>query len=200
MRAFLALGLVALLLTAGAAWATDIGIGVYGGPSIPVLMQDTGSGTVFGARVPVKFSGFPFTFEPYAGFTKMGEGKQTVEGYGELTRAAYSGTTFGANVLLASPMGAGIKFFPFAGIGTNKFTRDGSPDLSEIGYTFGLGLGAGLTSQISLIARGEVNMVKTDETSRKFANVTVGLTYGLFGPSGYSNESAPKGTPHGRKP
>jgi hypothetical protein len=198
MRASLVLGLVALLLTAGAAWATDIGIGVYGGPSFPVLMQDTGSGTVFGARVPIKPSGFPFTFEPYVGFTKMGEGKQTIDidgyDYGPLTRAAYSGTTFGANVLLASPMGAGIKFFPFAGIGTNKFTRDGSPDLSEIGYTFGLGLGAGITSQISLIARGEVNMVKTGETSRKFANATVGLTYGLFGSSGYS------GGPERRKP
>jgi hypothetical protein len=184
MKAFLALGLVALLLTAGAAWATDIGIGAFGGPSFPVIQQDVKAGTTYGARLPVKFSGFPFTIEPYVGLSKMGEGKQTVEGFGEVTRAAYSGTTFGANLLLASPMGAGMKFFPYAGVASNKYTRDGSPDLSEIGFTFGLGLGAGLGDKLSLIVRGEMNMVKTGDTSRKFGNATVGLTYGLLGGGG----------------
>jgi hypothetical protein len=106
------LSLVALLVGAGAAWATDVGIGAFAGSSIPVIQQDVKSGTTFGVRVPVKLTGFPLTFEPYLGLSKMGEGLQTIEGYGEVTRAAFSGTTFGFNVLLGSPMGTGLKSFP----------------------------------------------------------------------------------------
>jgi hypothetical protein len=63
-----------------------------------------------------------------------------------------------------------------------------------------MGLGVGFTPNVSLIARGELNMVKTGETSRKFGNVTLGLTYHLVSSSGSSSRYSPAGAPPGRKP
>ncbi len=204
MRAGVALCLAALLLTAGAAWAVDVGIGVFGGPSYPALMQDSGRGSTFGVRVPVDLGVF-FTLEPYFQSYKMGEGKRTLDDGTVFTRAAFDGTSFGANVILGSPMGTGFKFFPYGGIGTTKLTRPASVDLSEVSYMFGLGLGAGFTPKISLIARGDFNMVKTGDTSRKMVNATVGLTYNLFSsPSAPSLLRGPKplgsDAPEGRNP
>jgi len=73
----------------------------------------------------------------------------------------------------------GFKFYPFAGIGKYKLERTGT-DIDEMGYNFGLGIGIGATPKISLQIRGELEMIKTEDTSRKFGNATVGLTYGLM--------------------
>ncbi|HVP39928.1 MAG TPA: outer membrane beta-barrel protein [Candidatus Saccharimonadales bacterium] len=199
MRRCVGLCLAGLLLAAGTAWAVDIGVGAFGGPSFTVLQQDAQRGSTYGVRVPVKMIPI-LTVEPYLALYKMGEGKQTVEGYGDVTRSAFDGTTFGANVILGSPLGGGFKFYPFAGIGTNKLTRDGSADISDVGYTFGLGLDLGLVSNLSLTARGELNMVTTGDTSRKFANATVGLTYQLFQSGGGPPLAGPATQPPRRQP
>ena len=47
-----ALLLGALVLPAGAQ-AVSVGAGVFAGPSIPVVQEDTGSGVQFGLRVPI---------------------------------------------------------------------------------------------------------------------------------------------------
>ncbi|MBI5836574.1 MAG: hypothetical protein HZB25_04955 [Candidatus Eisenbacteria bacterium] len=182
MKCILGLCLAALLVSAGVAQAVEIGVGAFGGASYPVIMQDAGRGTTYGVRMPIK-GGFPLTFEPFFQLYKMGEGKQTVDDTVQVTRAAFDGTTFGANVILGSPMGMGLKFFPYGGLNFTKLTRTASEDISEMGFNFGLGLGLGLNEKLSIIARADANMVKTGETSRKFGNVLVGLNYGLIGPA-----------------
>ena len=169
----------ALPLRAGTAAAASVGVGVFAGNNITIVQDDNKGGSVVGARVPLVLSSF-FTIEPYYARSSGGEVTDTF-GDHTYTRSGFDVKSFGANVVLGAPVGtAGFKFFPYGGIGSNKLTREGSEEISESGYNFGLGLGAGLSTDASLIVRGGVNMVKTGDTSRKFAEVTANLYYNLF--------------------
>jgi opacity protein-like surface antigen len=185
MRASPLLVILLLLSTAGLAAAATVGIGAFGGTSVPIIQEDTGGGSMFGARVPINLVSI-LTVEPYYATSSLGTKTQTVDGV-NYTRTGFDVKSYGANVILGTITGgAGFKFFPFAGIGQNKLTRVGSDDISEVGYTFGLGIGVAPTDAISVIARGEINAVQepkiltTNDSTRKFANVTVGLSYNLF--------------------
>jgi hypothetical protein len=167
--------LLALALTAGTASAASVGIGAFGGVSIPVVQDDNGQGMIFGARAPVKL--IPLvTVEPYFAMTTGGEKDQSVEGY----TISYEGvdvTGFGANVMLT--MGGPLQFYPYAGIGSFKTKRTGL-DETYTGYNFGLGLGFSPSPQFSLHLRGELAAAVDGDISRKWANVTVGVTYDAF--------------------
>lgn len=179
MRASPLLVILLIISTAGLAAAATVGIGAFGGTSVPIIQEDTGGGSMFGARVPINFVSI-LTIEPYYATSSLGKKTQTVDGV-DFTRTGFDVKSYGANLILGTITGgAGFKFFPFAGIGQNKLTRVGSDDISEMGYTFGLGIGAAPTDAFSIIFRGEANLVKTGDTSRKFANVNVGLSYNLF--------------------
>lgn len=173
------LATAALLFRAGASPAASVGVGVFGGTSITVIQDDNKGGSIFGARVPINLVSI-LTVEPYYGRSSGGEVTEVFDNL-TFTRTGYDVKTFGANLVLGSPVGsAGFKFFPYAGLGSNKLTRTGSDEIKETGYNFGLGLGAGVTPDFSLIARGGVNMIKTGDTSRKFADVTLNLYYNIF--------------------
>lgn len=172
--------LLALALGAGvgAAGATPIGVGVYGGLSVPILQGDVKTGSIVGVRAP--FSILPIvTVEPFYASSALGDAKETLGGI-SYTRSGFDGKAYGLNAMLGNPNGSGLRFYPYLGIGKFKLTRDGSADIDEVGYDVGLGLGVGATPRISLQVRGELNLVKTGDTSRKFGNVTAGLTYGLL--------------------
>ena len=62
---------VALLVTAPAAsHAAEIGVGAFGGYSIPVQQDDVDNGPVFGLRAPVKLLPL-LTLEPYFGMSTL---------------------------------------------------------------------------------------------------------------------------------
>ena len=166
-----------LLLAAGAAHATGVGVGVYGGVSYPIIQDDVKSGTLIGFRAPISLVPM-ITVEPFYASSSLGDAEETLGGI-EYTRDGFDSKAYGVSVMLGNPAGMGFKFYPFAGIGKYKLERTGT-DIDEMGYNFGLGIGIGATPKISLQIRGELEMVKTDETSRKFGNATVGLTYGLM--------------------
>ena len=161
------------------AHAVTVGIGAYGGTSVSVIQQDNKGGGIFGARLPVSLIPL-FTIEPY--FATSSGGKLTkVFGDHSYTRSGFDQKVFGANLLFGSAIaGRGIKFMNSLGISSNKLTRAGSTDISEMGYSEGLGLGVGVTPEIALIVRGDLSLVKTGETSRKFANATINLYYTLI--------------------
>ncbi len=98
---------------------------------------------------------------------------------GPVTRDGGKVTAWGANLLLSTgtPM---FKFFPFVGIGTNKDARAATADLTKSGYNFGLGLGLGLPMKLAVDVRGEMQMIVNGDVSRKFANVTAGVSYRFF--------------------
>lgn len=96
------------------------------------------------------------------------------------TRDGGDMTSVGANVLFS--FGSSARFYPFAGIGRYTLEREGSEDVEEMGYNFGLGFAFDIPGLNGLGAdlRGEFAMVKTDETSQKYGNVTAGIKYNFF--------------------
>ncbi|HYM80211.1 MAG TPA: outer membrane beta-barrel protein [Candidatus Limnocylindria bacterium] len=175
MKKMFATVLVALALGSTTATAASIGIGAFGGASIPIVNDLSSNGSQFGVRVPVNLVPL-LTVEPFFATSSLGNVEET---FGPTTfeRDGGKNTGFGANVLFT--FGTGVQFFPFAGIGSYKIERDGSEDITDIGYNFGLGIGFSPIPKIGVNARGEFNMVTTDETSQKFANITLGASYSL---------------------
>jgi hypothetical protein len=183
MKRVLLVGLVALALIPGVARAVTIGVGAFGGTSTPVLQDDTGSGAVFGLRVPVNFVPL-ITVEPFFAKSNGGDKTQTVAGL-SYTRDGIDVTSYGANVLFT--FGTGIQLYPFAGIGSSNLKRTGL-DATQTSYDFGLGLGfklpgIGPVSGLSANVRGALDMVTdpaSTQVSRKWGEVSVGVSYGVF--------------------
>jgi hypothetical protein len=176
MRPILVVAALALAFLAGPAWTADIGIGVLGGISIPVANEPAEQGSQLGVRVPVNLLPL-ITLEPYYSRSALGDGEVTVGGV-TYTRDGGEVTGFGLNALLTfgSPL---FKLFPIVGLGSYRIEREAAEEISKAGYNFGLGFGVSPIPKLSLSLRGELAMVPTDETSQKFANVTVGAAYSL---------------------
>lgn len=174
MKRIFALLLLALVAGAGTAQANEIkiGAGAFGGYAVPLIQEDAGSGAMFGVRVPVKVSSM-FTIEPYYMTSSLDEVSEEMGGI-EYTRDGFDMKSIGGNVLLF-----GGTFYPYVGLGSYKLTREGSEDINELGWNFGLGLGFPLAEKFRLDIRGEMDMIVTDESSRKFGAATAGLTYNL---------------------
>ena len=168
---------LSVLLAAGTANATGVGAGVYGGLSFPVLQEDVGSGSIYGLRAPISVSSI-ITIEPFYASSSLGDVEETFGGI-DYTREGFDQTSYGANVLFGNIGGPGFHFYPYAGLGKFKLERAGT-DIDEIGYNFGLGFGIGVAPKISLQVRGELEMVKIEDTSRKFGNVTGGVSYSFM--------------------
>jgi hypothetical protein len=175
MRRILPVMLLALVLGAGAANAVGVSIGggLFGGLSIPILQDDSKQGTLYGLRLPV--SVLPLlTIEPYWATSALGDVEETFGGL-PYTRDGGKVTAYGVNALLA--MGGPLRFYPFVGIASHKLTREAADDLTRVGYNFGLGLGFSAIPKLDVDVRGELNMILLGETSRKFANLTAGVSY-----------------------
>jgi hypothetical protein len=174
---FVALALV-LACIPGKAGAIGIGIGAFGGTSIPVSQEDVKTGGTYGIRIPLTI--IPLvSVEPYWGESKLGDGTQTVGGV-TTTVDGFHNTSFGVNAMLGSLMRApGIKFYPYIGIASTKLTRSGFEDIKKSSYNFGLGGAVGL-AKLALHGRAEMNVIDTNDKTRKFANLTVGLSYDIF--------------------
>lgn len=168
---------LALLVTglATTAHAASIEVAPYGGLSIPVVQDDQDQGTIYGLRVPVKLMPM-LTVEPYYAQGALGDKTLEVGGL-SYTREGYDETGYGLNVLLA--MGGPVSFYPFAGIGTTKLERSGE-DRSWMTYNGGFGVGISPIPKLSVHVRGELQLAVDGEVSRKFANVTAGVSYALF--------------------
>lgn len=179
MMRTVALAVLGLALGAGTAVASPVGvgIGVYGGTSTPIIQQDAGGGSVFGIRLPVHVIPL-ITVEPYWLTGSLGQGEETIGGV-TYTRDGFDNKGVGVNAMLGNVGGSGFHFYPFAGIGSQKLTRTGT-EIKDTAYNFGIGFGLSPTPKVSLHLRGELNMVKTGDTSRKFANATLGLSYQLL--------------------
>jgi hypothetical protein len=176
MRKATILMLFALALLPCVAGAASVGVGAFGGMSLPIVQDDNGQGTMMGLRAPVSL--LPLvTVEPYFAKISGGDKNQDIEGE-TITRSGLDVTGFGANLLLT--FGGKIQLYPFAGIGSYKLTRDGSEDVTNTAYTFGLGLGISPLPKLSIHLRGELAAAVEGETSRKWANATIGVSYNVF--------------------
>jgi len=177
MKKTLALTLLALALVSSMATAASVGVGVFGGASIPVLNDLSSNGSTFGVRVPVNLLPL-LTVEPFYAASNLGDVDESFGTSTSYTRDGGKTSGFGANAMLT--FGGPFKMYPFVGIGSYKIERDGAEDITDVGYNFGLGLGFAPIPKLSIDLRGEFNMIATDETSQKFANVTLGASYSLI--------------------
>lgn len=178
MKMRMILAIAAIVLAPCVAHALGIGVGAYGGASVPLVQDDNGQGTIFGLRVPVSLIPL-ITVEPYFAKGSGGDKKQDIAGI-TYTRSGIDQTSFGANVMLT--MGGPISFYPYAGIGSTKLERD-ALDATSTSYNFGLGLGVSPMPKLSVHLRGELQAVldeNSSDVSRKWANITLGVHYNIF--------------------
>ena len=166
----------ALVAPAARAGTIAVGGGVFGGMSFPVLQDDQGQGSLFGARIPVRLATL-LAVEPFYSTSALGDKTiETSPGF-SVTREGSDVTTYGVNALF--PFGTKTLLYPFAGIGSAHFTRDGE-DETFTSYDLGLGLGVTLIPKLMLDVRGEMQAASSGQTSRKMFNVTLGATYSIF--------------------
>ena len=175
MRRFLILTFATLAMTASVARAGSIGLGLYGGESIPVLQDDVDKGTMYGVRVPVKLIPI-ISFEPFYATSNLGDKTTDIAGL-TYTRSGFDETSYGVNAMLS--VGGPVSFYPFAGVGSTKLKRTGV-ESTFTSYDFGIGIGISPIPKVSVHLRGELQAVVDGETSRKFGNATLGVTYSLF--------------------
>jgi len=169
--ALLALAVVPAVATAG-----SIGLGVFGGPSFPILDSNAGNGSQFGVRVPVNLIPL-LSVEPFYAKSSLGDKEETFGGI-SYKRSGPDVSTFGANVLLS--IGGPFQFYPFVGLGSSKIEQSGISDITKTSYDFGVGFGISPMPKLSVQLRAEMNAVVTGDTSRRFGNITVGASYALF--------------------
>jgi len=134
MRRLIALTLVALCLSAGAAFARGVGIGAFAGMSVPVLQEDVDKGNMFGVRVPVNLVPL-FTVEPYYASAALGEATESVGGI-DYTREGFDEKAYGVNAMLT--LGGPVSFYPYAGVGQTSLKRTGFDDCSIHAKTWDL--------------------------------------------------------------
>jgi hypothetical protein len=180
MRKTCILTTLALILIATTANAVSVGIGGFGGLSIPIVNDLSKQGGVYGARAPVQIVPL-ITVEPFYSTSSLGNVEETFGGTTTYTRDGGEVTGFGGNVLFTLSGGT-TNFFPFAGIGSYELKREGAEDISEVGYNFGVGLAVAppTWSGFSFDVRGELLMIATGDTSQKFGNITAGVSYKFY--------------------
>ena len=166
----LALGLALIPRTAS---AFGVGLGAYAGTAIPISQDEVKTGGLYGVRLPVSI--IPLvSVEPYWAESKLGDGE--ING---ITVDGFDISSFGVNAMLGSLASApGIKFYPYLGIASSKFSGGGT-DQTKTSYNFGLGAGLGL-SKVAVHGRAELNVCDTGDKTRKFGNLSIGLSYDLF--------------------
>ncbi len=175
MKKLFVIAIAVLALAASTAHAASIGVGVFGGMSIPVLQDDQGNGTLMGVRVPVKLVPL-LALEPFYAKTTLGDKTFDVGGF-SVTREGSDVTTYGLNAMLT--LGGPVSLYPYAGIGQAKFKRT-AQDESFTSYHLGLGFGFSMVPKISIDLRGELQAAVDGDLSRKMVNVTLGASYSLF--------------------
>lgn len=156
--------------------ATGLGLGAFGGVSIPIAQDDGEKGSVFGARVKLSIGGV-LGLEPNLTFFKNGD--WDLEGLQEsLPGSKFS--SVGVNLLLGSsgPV-AGMR--PVLFVGGKYYSEDN--DLrdadSRIGWNAGLGLEFG-GGPIGLEVRGSLELMTLEGGgSRKWGHFTGGINYYL---------------------
>ncbi len=171
MKRLVLLSVSLLVLAAPAARAAGVGVGLFGGMSYPIVQDDTGNGTLFGVRAPVHLVPM-FMVEPWYASTNLSDKVTTIAGL-SYTRQGFDVKSYGVNAMLKA--GGPVSFYPYIGVGRASLTRSGF-DKTLTSYDGGVGLGISAVPKLSIDVRGELQAVVDGGTTRKFANVTAGVS------------------------
>ncbi|MEW5873964.1 MAG: outer membrane beta-barrel protein [Candidatus Zixiibacteriota bacterium] len=166
--------LVLLVLLAGStASATGIGVGGFGGVSIPLAQDDGEKGSVFGGHVKLSLGGI-LGIEPNISFFKNGDW-DVEEG---ITLAGSTFSSVGVNLMLGAS-GPVTAMRPLMFVGGKYYSEDN--DLREtdsrIGWNAGLGLEFG-GGPIGVEVRGSFELMTLEGGgSRKWGHITGGVNF-----------------------
>ena len=172
---------VALALMVSAASAESvIGIGMFGGVSIPSgdaidLAKDSKTGLNMGFRFPMAF-GKMFSLEP---FLDRSEAKADQPFVGTLD--GMDNTALGLNVGLGRLVRnhGGLHLTPFGGLMVGKLRRENGPANDSFGWQAGLSVGLHGSETTHWDLRGSyASFEKTpvEDGKRNYINVSLGLT------------------------
>lgn len=176
MKKPLVIALAALALCAGSVRAGSIGVGVFGGTSVPVLQDDEDTGSLFGLRAPVKLVPL-VTVEPFYSSAPLGNKTINLAPGVSVTRDGSDVTTYGANAMLT--LGGPLSFYPYAGVGRARFKRTGQ-DETFTSFQLGLGLSLSPIPKFGLHLRAELQSAVDGSISRKLTNISLGASYAVF--------------------
>ncbi len=178
----LLVGLSLMLLLAGAtvtyADLLTIGVGVYGGMSMPIEM-DTEMGSIVGARVKV-LPAIPLVgIEAYYASVNQKSPRDLWDEQDlDIVFDGDTYSTFGANLLIGGLSGPGVRTFGIAGINFVEFDDHGTEELK---YGGELGVGVEIVPpfiDLGIEGRASVMLLGWDEgPDRKLSTVTVGVNY-----------------------
>ena len=161
-----------------------IGIGAFGGMSLPLVQDDQATGSAFGFMARAKF--LPIvTVEGNATFAKWGQA-DPIENV-ELPEGSKM-TSFGIDLILGGKPGlVGFKPYAVVGFGSYKIENDDTKyDESALGWSGGFGFMFGVTPKFDIDLRGKFVVAPQDEGSKKSASVTIGVVLNLGGLGGVS--------------
>ena len=179
MRVLLLVILATLMFSVSLTAETKFGVGAQAGLDYPVAQDDQGQGTVFILKGFWSFAGI-LSVEPNVSFGKFGDPEFSDE------PGLFDGlegskvTAYGINALLGANFGTpGFHPYGLFGVGLYSMKRDQTfQDISELGWTGGLGIELGFTGNLAADARGRVNVIPLEEGgSKKSLAATVGVNY-----------------------
>ncbi len=171
-----------LLVLAGAtvthAGFLGVGVGVYGGMSMPIEL-DAKMGSIVGARVKVLPAIPLIGVEAY--YASINQ-KSPDDLWDEQDLGIVSGgdtyATFGANLLIGGLSGPGLRTFGIVGVNFVEFEDHGT---KEFKYGGELGVGVEIVPPfigLGIEGRASVMLLGWDEgADRKLSTVTVGVNY-----------------------
>jgi hypothetical protein len=173
-----------ILIFAGTSSATTTGrfsIGGFAGLNFPISQEDVGNGTLFGAKGRIML--LPFMgVEPNFVFSEYGEKDHDING-ATMTRKGGSLTSFGADALIGTFSGfSQVRFYGLLGINSNTLKRDGIPDQTRLGLSWGAGIEFLASNMFGLELRARLHSISLDGGGgRNNLQLSAGLNY-YFGP------------------
>jgi hypothetical protein len=175
-----------VLFLAGASSVNAAGkfsLGGFAGINIPVMQEDVGNGTLFGAKGRVILMPF-LGVEPNFVFSKNGDKDIKDDGGNVLgTREGGKVTSFGVDAVLGSFSGfSKATFYGLVGVNSNTLKKEGIPDQTRMGISFGTGVEFLPTEVFGVEVRARVHSISLEGGGgRNNLELTVGLNY-HFGP------------------
>jgi len=183
MRKTFYVGILVLLLfyLPSIASAAKFSIGVFGGMNIPIIQEDVSNGTVFGVKGRAMVMPF-LGLEPNFVMSKYGDKDHDVLGQ-TMTRKGGDITSFGLDAVLGTFGGfSKVRFYGLVGLNSNSLKRDGIPDQTRLGLSFGTGVEFMAMDVLSVEVRARVHNVSLEGGGgRNNVELTGGLNY-YFGP------------------
>ena len=174
MKRIVPILLLGLALTAGAAHAAGIGVGAFGGTSIPVVQEDAKTGALYGVRLPVTVVPL-LRLEPFWATNAAGRRRGDVRWPDLHSRRRRD---FG----LRAERHARDRRARCASTRSRASARTGScarrrTTARRSATTPGSGLGLSPLPGLEVDLRAEFVVITLDGTSRKVVNVTLGASY-----------------------